>query len=444
MNHLSKLLKSLISEFEKINLCYCVIGNYDNLPEYTENDVDFWVNDVRKAEKILLKSANIVGLSLYMQNKTANGSNNYFYNSSSKEVEIVKIDLMSETAFKSIITIVPEKLIQENRIQYKYFYVANNKIEGAMHLLYPLVTFGRVKEKYKNKLFKLSQLDEFRDILIQLLGKKLSSEIFNAILEKDWIGIEKKAPIVRRYLIYMTLRKMNFKRCNILFNYLGSVFIRIIKKNGIVIGFTGIDGAGKTSIKNYLIENADNYFTKNRTIEFYWRPFLLPTVSKLMGSPIQKEEYDSSGKRVLKNNIFNLVRNYIKYCYYLLDFILGQIKYFKESHTGGLIIFDRYHFDNIIYPERFGFNINKRIMRFFDSYIIPQPDLLFYLTANTKILYDRKHEIDINTIETQKMLYELEIDLRKSIITVDSGGAEEVTFNKILLKCLEHMSNRYI
>ena len=82
-------------------------------------------------------------------------------------------------------------------------------------------------------------------------------------------------------------------------------------------------------------------------------------------------------------------------------------------------------------------------MRILDRFIIPQPDLVFYLTANSKTLYERKHEIDIDVIKNQKLSYDFEINLRKNIITIDTSGTEHNTFNKILLKCLEKMSYRY-
>jgi len=442
-NILEKLLIQYFYFLEENNINYCVIGNYKQLPQYTTNDVDFWVEDKEKAEKLLLELAKNLNIKLYMQNKTANGTNNYFYYKyEDNSVKIIKIDLMTETAYKSIIPIVTSEIIQNNRKKYKNFYVANELVEGIMHLFYPLITFGFVKEKYRDKIFTLISNNEYRNEIINILGSDEGKKLISNIENTAWEKIEKDSKKIKNIFIFKTLKTFDLKRVKIIISFFSTIVNRIFTKNGLVISFTGIDGAGKTSIKNYFVENSEKFFTKNRTKEFYWRPFLLPRVATIIKSQGQKEVLDNSGRRVLKKTFTTKIKNYLKYSYYILDFIFGQIKYFKESHTGGLVIFDRYHFDNVIYPERFGFTVNKKIMRFMDKWIVPQPDLLFYLTANSKTLYERKYEIDIDEINKQKEIYKKEIDLRGDIITISTDGSFNYTIEEILLTCLEFMSKR--
>jgi hypothetical protein len=128
---LKNLLVLFFEQLELNNVDYCVVGNYYELPEYTSNDVDLWAGDTDVALSILLKCSQQIGLKLYMQNKTANGSNNYFYVVKQGKIDIIKIDLMRETAYKSVIPIVTSDLIKKNRIKYKNFFVANELLEPA-------------------------------------------------------------------------------------------------------------------------------------------------------------------------------------------------------------------------------------------------------------------------------------------------------------------------
>ncbi len=442
-NILEKILTQYFNVLEDNNIKYCVIGNYEQLPQYTTNDVDFWVEDKEKAEKLLLSLAKELNIKLYMQNKTANGTNNYFYyKHDNRSIEIIKIDLMSETAYKSIIPIVKSEVIQSNRKKYKNFYVANELIEGIMHLFYPLVTFGIVKEKYRDKIFTFISNDKYKHEIINMLGINEGQNLISNIENSAWSDIEKDAKKIKNIFIFKTLKTFDLKRVKIVVSFISTIFNRVFTKNGLVISFTGIDGAGKTSIKDYFVENSEKFFTKDRTKEFYWRPFLLPRVATVIKSQGQKEVLDNSGRRVIKKTFITKIKNYLKYFYYILDFIFGKIKYFKTSHTGGFVVFDRYHFDNVIYPERFGFSANKNFMRFIDKWIIPQPDLLFYLTANSKTLYERKYEIDIEEIDKQKKIYDKEISIRGDIITVHTDGTFEDSKNEILLLSLEYMSKR--
>lgn len=444
-NVLTILLLDYFQLLKNNNIEYCVIGNYDKLPEYTSNDVDFWVDDKDKAERILLSLAKRLNLRLYMQNKTANGTNNYFYyKHEDNSLEIIKIDLMIETAYKSIIPIVSNKLISQNRKVYKNFYVVNEELESIMHLFYPLVTFGVVKQKYRDKLQQIVKNKSFQTKIIKMIGIAYGNELIEYIEEGNWKKAEACANKIRRKFILSTLTKLNKKRIGIFIDFIKSVFKRVSSKNGLFISFTGIDGAGKTSIKKYFVENSKLFFTAGRIKEFYWRPFLLPRASKVLRSKGQKEIIDSAGRRVIKKSLTTTVKNYIKYFYYILDFIVGRIKYFLVTHTGGLVVFDRYHFDNIIYPERFGFSVNKSFMRLVDKWIVPQPDLLFYLTANTQTLYERKYEIDIDEINKQKAMYKCEIEKRDNIIVIETDGKFSDSTAAIVKECLEYMSERLV
>ena len=446
MKQSSGILKSLLERFfqnlEASSIEYCVIGNYQLLPDHTDNDVDFWVADTSKSLELLLQCAQQVGLNLYMQNKTAVGSNNYFYASNGQEFEIIKIDLMSETAYKSLVPIVPSEQIKNNRVKYNDFFVANENIESVMHLLYPLVTFGVVKEKYKEKIQSFASSEKFNKTVCEIVGSTVGKPLLENAKNGDWAQIENNSAKVKRALFMKMLVQINLERVFVFIKFVESIVLRTVRKNGIVIGFTGIDGAGKSTIKEHIVENSDRFFAKNRRREYYWRPFLLPKISKTIGVKGQSEKYDDSGRRVITPSFFNGVKNLVKYIYYLVDFVFGQMKYFICSHTGGVVVFDRYHFDNIIYPERFGFSLNKPLMRFFDKYVVPQPDILFYFTAESNVLYNRKKELDLNEIESQKQIYKDEMSIRKDIVQINTDGTLEESLHDVLLRCFELMHKR--
>ena len=173
MGNLQNMLILLFESFKNNNISYCILGNYDMLPKYTENDVDIWVEDISKAEKILKEISKTLPVKKYLYNKTANGSNNYFYYfDEHKKIKLIKIDFMHETAYKSIFPIVKKEMIKSNRKKYKNFLVANELIEGIMHLFYPLVTFGIIKKKYREKLSSLIDDSNFQNHILKIIGKK--------------------------------------------------------------------------------------------------------------------------------------------------------------------------------------------------------------------------------------------------------------------------------
>ncbi len=83
-------------------------------------------------------------------------------------------------------------------------------------------------------------------------------------------------------------------------------------------------------------------------------------------------------------------------------------------------------------------------MRLFDKYIIPQPDLLFYFTADSKVLYERKHEIGLDEISKQKILYTSEIERSNAIVKIETDGPIEDSVQEVLLECFQYMGKRYL
>lgn len=421
---------------------YCVVGNYHSLPSYTENDIDIWVGDTSKAQLLLDKCARKHMLSLYLRNDTANGSNNYFYNETDNSLSIIKIDLMHECAFKSILPIMERDVFLENRSVYKQFNVLNQLHETYLHLMYPLIEFGIVKEKYKDKILQYRDNRQFQELIKENLDEQLVKLLITHLNNEDWQSIVKLKNKIRINLTKRMFLNLSGRRVSIFLNLSRSIFNRLfIYKNGVVVCLTGLDGAGKSTIVGRLLDESNHYFIKNKSSKFYWRPFLLPKISDIVGKD-SGEKILASGRRSLKMSSNYKIVYLVKYLYYILDFIFGYFKYAKNSKTGGMILFDRYHFDNIIYPERFGFYASKKLMRIFDK-IIPQPDVKIYLTASDITLYERKREIDLDIINEQKKMYSDEISKAKNFQEISTDQTVDIAYREVLLSILREMESRY-
>lgn len=428
-------------------ISFAIVGNYENLPKSTENDVDLWVDNPNFAKKLLDKIAKQQDVILYLCNQTANGSNNYFYKITGKEqYEIIKIDLMRETAFNSFMPIVNKKQIENNLTIYNNLPVVNRQLESCMHLLYPLLHFKKIKSKYKLKLHEISLDKKFQKELSTIIGTYNCKIIVSHLQNKDWESIENMEPVLKKCILKNFLWDLrHFERFLIFFYHVKSIIFRLVRRNGIFIAFTGIDGAGKTSIIYNIETMSDKYFLKGKTQNFYWRPFLLPRIAKIFGgSTDENEVYNrNSGRREVSKSFLVKFVSHFKYMYYVIDFIIGKAKYLNNLKRGGLVLFDRYHLDNVIYPERFGFRLSKKLLNIFDNFVIPKPDLIFYLTADTKILYQRKKEISEAEINKQKFQYTNLINEKKNVRIIDTGNKLEICTNKIIYEVLKFMSKKY-
>jgi len=235
---LGGLLKTLFTELERSGQSYCVCGNYEGLPEYTSHDVDIWASDVEAFEKILYASAEKNGLTLYLRNRLANGSNNFFYKTS-PGIEFVHIDVLSECAWASFVPIVRSARIGEGRVKYRGFFVAEPIVESAMHLLYPLLHAGKVKDKYREKIFSFREEPRFALILEEAVGKDGAGELLAKISRRDWKGIEKNAGRYRLQAVLNSLARDNVRVARAFISFAWTNVARLFSPSGLFMAVMG-------------------------------------------------------------------------------------------------------------------------------------------------------------------------------------------------------------
>lgn len=443
-SNLKFFLNPIFEELDKQKVAYCVCGNYHDLPEFTSHDVDVWTENIGEVEKIILSVANNTGFVLYLYNRTANGSNNRFYKVAvDNSIEFVRIDLLQECAWSSFIPLVEAKNILQGRVEYKNFFIAEPIVETCMHLLYPLIQYGKIKEKYKEKICKYYKEPGFYNILSESLGGKTARHIINRIGDKDWDSIERENIKYKIILIFRYILHLNLKRLKIFFKFTKTNIYRLLKPSGLFIAFIGTDGAGKTTIINRL----DKFFTQNfmsgKVEQFYWRPYLFPPLKNL--APFTKttdnDEGNSQEGPAAKQG--NAIFSYVKFFYYFFDYIVGRKKYQSVWSRGGIVCFDRYYYDHIIYPQRFSFSVPRRLMSFMEKFI-PQPDLIFFLYAPPEILNQRKMEHPFAEVVRQAKEYDDLISKLSNAHKINTTYSIEEVEKKIIRTCVEYMAGRLV
>lgn len=436
---LKYLLDPFFDVLNKEAISYCVCGNYEDLPDYTSHDVDIWASDIDRAEELLFSVAAEAGFVLYLKNTTGNGSNCFFYKLHEEKIEFVRIDLLRECAWRSVIPLVKAKVIGERRMQYKNFFVAHPSVEAAMHLLYPLLSFKIVKDKYKNKLHSFRDDPLFQKVILETLGNKLGNRIIGALGNQNWKTIENLSNKVRLRLILFGLKNFDLERFVICLSTLKSFLHRIVRPAGLKVVFIGPDGCGKTTMLEKLLPELSDAFLKFKT--FYWRPFLLPPIRNLI--PLYKGSKDIElSERAARVEKCNRLVSTCKLFYYCIDYILGRIKYQLTWSKGGLVCFDRYYHDLLVYPERFNVTVPTKLVKLF-SICVPKPDLFFYLDVPVEILLKRRVELPQQEMERQVHAYRaLFANQLPNSFNINGTQTVNDICREIIEICLSHMAKR--
>ena len=164
-----------------------------------------------------------------------------------------------------------------------------------------------------------------------------------------------------------------------------------------MITFSGVDGAGKTTILRNFSDELRNQYGLS-LVEIRHRPSILPILSTLKYGDRERAEQKTTEvpPRTGKNR--SKLSSYLRFFYYLADYIFGQwVLYLRYTRKGVIIVYDRYFFDFIVDGRRSNIDVSSRFVEFFYRFVI-KPEINVFLYAKPDVILARKTELDSETI----------------------------------------------
>lgn len=180
-------------------------------------------------------------------------------------------------------------------------------------------------------------------------------------------------------------------------NYFTDTMKNSINNKGFMITFSGVDGAGKSTVIENIVLRIEKQLRKP-VVVLRHRPSILPILSVWSKGKEQAHLDVIEGlPRQGKNK--SALSSFIRFSYYYLDYLLGQfIVYFKYILRGKVVIYDRYYFDFINDSKRSNIVLPKKLTSFFYNFLL-KPEFNFFLFADADIILKRKEELSKATIE---------------------------------------------
>jgi thymidylate kinase len=205
---------------------------------------------------------------------------------------------------------------------------------------------------------------------------------------------------------------------------------RRINDHPCLLSFSGIDGAGKTTQINAVLNWLREAGYRTQLLQFWDDVAVLGRVRATASHKLFKSEQGvgTEGKPVQRQdkNVRGWYMTLLRLCLYLLD--AAQLAYVvakTSREKPDVIVFDRY-----LYDELANLDLGRLIPRLYARlllWIVPRPGAAFILDADPDKARARKPEYPIDFVRTNRASYLRVAELAEGIIVVPALNAADVT-----------------
>lgn len=388
------ILQSLFAILNSNKVKYCIVNNYENLPEFIPSDVDIAIEptsfkniDTFIAEIAKKHDVKIVQKIWHGYQKCA-----YILSPSCIDTRFrLQLDFFTDFSARGYPYLITHEQLLNDRRPFKSFFIPSPDVEALM-LFMRRVIKNDIKTPHIMRMKSLYEMnpDDIEKTMIDCLGQKAWKQITDLMTTGDVQIFNKNIKSYRRTLKFRSLKTATFLY---LLKYIGSqilrAFNRLLYPVGICVVFLGPDGSGKSTIAKLVLERVSGSFHGSKIM--YWRPNLLPMMGHLkLWAPTDDIVVNPDPHGHPKQG---MLKSYVRFFYYLTDYILGYVlKVYWPKVRKQIIIFDRYYYDYLVDLHRYRFNVPRWLPRFFLP-LVPTPDIIVYLDADPDVLEARKQEL---------------------------------------------------
>ncbi|MFN0187823.1 MAG: hypothetical protein ACKVQV_03910 [Bacteroidia bacterium] len=400
----------------------------DDIPEYSDVDLLISKSDLGKILKLVGNGKNIERVQ-YHKKSFATFTCLLFEDGS-----YLEIDFLHRFDRKGIVYLDAAMVLDDVDVLDSGLKVASHAYTFEYILLFYLLNNAVVPQKYRDY-FSSFSTEERSGIFIHMTS---SYGVNINVLEDLYSLHSRHAKKVRLRIENLSMNK-GIRLAYYKVRYLFDVLKDAVNHRGIMITFSGVDGAGKSTMIDEVNEMLKSKF-RQRTVVLRHRPSLLPILSSMRHGKAGAEKRSRENLPRQGTNT-NVISSFFRFMYYYTDYLLGQFYiYFKYTLRGYTVLYDRYYFDFIIDSRRSNIVLPKWFMKWGYHFIF-KPELNVFLYAEPEVIRKRKKELDT------KAITELTSDYRKLFTELGNGGkqkkylmlnniSKEETFHRVMKECI--------
>lgn len=385
-------LNKLFEDFNSNNINYCILRNFENIPENIGNDIDFLVDEkqFKRIDLILDTVMNQFDFTLLITKNRFGYVGKYYIHT--KTNNILLLDFFTKSS-KKWLEYADVAYILKHKVQFKNFYVPRQGSILYTVLLKDLLTYSQLRNKNNDLLTHMG--DEVKKEFIETGSKYFDKKILLNLFD----SLKNDKVLYSKQYLFNNLKTYNNITNTIKYTYYRTkeVIQNLLFNKMYFISIIGPDGVGKSTVTSNLKNGLRDKGLFKDTLDIHHRFEFIPNISAIFTKKPKEDDIHSNSEiesSVVTNPTkkHSWFRTLIYVIYYSIDFILGYIYILKYKATGGIIIADRYYYD--FYIQKHYDNLPDFIKRFFYA-LIPQPNIIFFLSADANTIYKRKYELTL-------------------------------------------------
>lgn len=303
-----------------------------------------------------------------------------------KNGAFLQIDLLSQLQRKNIIYLPTDYIFQNyNLINGIKTCKENTVLEHV--LLFNYLNHSGLPDKYYQYFSALPIAKQTS--LIQSFNQKYNTSFAN-LVDTTNFSQTRQAEILS--MLNRLKENSFFNKCKNGSNYLLGIWNALKVNQGKMITFSGVDGAGKSTILEDTKHLLQEKFRKE-VVVLRHRPSILPILSAWRyGKKAAEKKSIARLPRQGTNN--NTLASFFRFSYYYLDYLVGQLYIWaKYLLRGQVVLYDRYYFDFIVDGRRSNINLAQALPKSLYRFIT-KPDLNIFLYADVATILQRKQELE--------------------------------------------------
>ena len=447
-SELAEVLRVVLSALSETAVPFCILRNYEHLPDYTAHDVDILIalGRLKQARETVRRTASGCGWRLAAEKRGRVETSMYFYCDSSETVQYLTFDLVTDLRWGWMPTVNVSHIFETCRI-HNGIRVASCGCDAAMRLAKALRRGMPIKTKARRKIRDGARSGpaDFLRTFNGFVDPALASKILSLCQNGDFEQLASLS--LRRRLCLSVFKNAHCKQ--FLQNsarLCGYTYDRAMRHRaplGLCVAFLGPDGAGKTTLTRSLAQHEGILFWRGCRIyhhEFGILPRLRNVAKPLVSLwPKKRRRFEMQGQTDEPNGP---LKSLVNLAYYSIDYAAGHLVLWRLRRAGRLVLFDRYFYD--AYFQQ-GYRNTPRWLIDVFALFVPKPDVVIVLQANARDIHRRKPELSVRELERQLAVAgELQerLDGRVPVVAVRTNASHESSRREICTAVLHALACR--